>query len=623
MNGYTGKVIEVDLSKGEIEIKDIAPELLREYMGGSGLAAKIYLDRYPGDVDPLSPENLMILMTGPLTQTRVPGGNRFAVAARSPLSGLWGEASCGGYLGPELKASGYDGIIFTGASEKPVYLWVHGDQVELRDASDLWGKDTFETIDELKKRAEEDAGKASKVAAVGPAGEKGVSYANICHDKHHFAGRTGMGAVMASKNLKAISVLGVGKKVEYADEDALKKWRKGLMELMGEAITTESLRAFGTNASLEIGSMLGDVPFKNWQLGEWDEGVAELNGPAYSDAILVKGYACWGCPIGCKRIVKVEEGPYQVEEGAGPEYETVCMLGTNLMNDNLQSVAKANEICNRYGMDTITLGETIAVVAEAMEKGLLDPDEVGLEVTWGDPDSMLRLVEMTGNMEGFGKKIALGSRKLAQEIGEEALPMAVEVRGLELPAHDPRGFHGYALSYATSVRGACHCASINLYIEGGMQVPMEDVGLGGPYAEQESEGKGFVTARSQELGQLYNSAVLCVFCTFNYDGQMLLDAVNAVTGFDYSMEELLQVGERIWTIKRGLQFLMGSDKSEDVVPERITTPVEEGAHAGSIPDLDLMLKEFSEVRDLDDEGRPSRAKLESLNLAELADRLGV
>jgi len=624
MYGYAGKVLEVNLTTGEIETGEQGEKDCREYLGGSGLGAKMYLDRFPGDIEPLSPENLLIFMTGPWTGSRVPGGNRFAVVARSPLTNHWGEASCGGYFGPELKAAGYDGIVFSGASKEPVYLWINGDEVELRDASDLQGKDTYETADILWKRAREEAGKKSKVVAIGPAGEKGVKFAAIAHDKAHFAGRTGMGAVMGSKNLKAISVVGAGKKAEIADPDALKAWRKKVMDIFAESIVVESLKAFGTNANLEIGSMLGDVPFKNWQLGEWDDGIALLNGPTYADEILVKPHSCWACPIGCKRVIKVDEPPYQVPEGAGPEYETICMLGTNLMNDNLASIAKANETCNKCGVDTITLGEVIALVIECQEKGLLTPEECdGVAITWGDHEGMTKLVEMVCKNEGFGARMAQGSRALAESIGKEAPDMAVQVRGLELPAHDPRGFHGFSLAYATSVRGACHCASMNLYMEQGSAVPLPELDLEGPFEEQSSEGKAYLTARAQELAQVFNSAVVCVLAAVSWDGEMLVTAMNAVTGFDYDLDSLMAVGERTWFLKRGLQELFGSGPEEDVMHSRIYIPVEEGPHTDSVPDFELMKKEYYEYRGMDDKGHMARGKLEKLDLAPLADRLGI
>jgi len=624
MYGYAGKYLDVNLSSGDILVIDMDESLCRDFLGGSGLAARIYIEMFPGDVDPMSEKNPLIIMTGPWTGSRVPGGNRFGIGARSPLTGLWGEASTGGYFGPELKSAGYDGIVLRGKASSSVYLWVNGDEVELRDARDLWGKDTYETIDILWERSHSESGKKSRVLAIGPAGETGVRFANIVHDKHHIAGRTGMGAVMGSKNLKAISVVGAGKKLEVADPDALKAWRQKVMEMFAESIVVESLRAFGTNANLEVGSMLGDVPFKNWSLGEWDEGVAKLNGPTYSDEILVKGYACWACPIGCKRVVKVEEGPYKVPEGAGPEYETVCMLGTNLLNSNLASVAKGNEICNRYGFDTITAGEIIAVVIESQEKGLISPEACdGVKVGWGDSTGIIRLLEMIGKNDGFGAKMALGSRSLAKLIGGGAEEFAVEVRGLDLPAHDPRGFHGFAIAYATSVRGACHCASTNLYLEQGSNVPLPKIDLEGPFDEQSSIGKAYLTARAQELAQIFNSAVVCLFTAISFNEDMLLEAINSVTGFDYDLDSFMRVGERIWFAKRGLQYLFGSDGSDDVIPKRIATPLSEGPAQGSVPDFDLMKKEYYEYRGLDSRGLPNRDKLEDLGLNKLAELIGL
>ena len=624
MNGYAGKMLEVDLSAGAVRTFETDEADCREYLGGSGLGAKMYLDRFPGDVDPLGPDNPMIIATGPWTGSRVPGGNRFAVVARSPLTGTWGEASVGGYLGPELKAAGYDGIVFLGASQEPVYLWVNGGEVELRDASDLWGKDTYETVDILAARGKEEAGRKPRVAAIGQAGERGVRFAAIVHDKHHIAGRTGMGAVMGSKKLKAVAVVGAGIKQEAADPEALKVWRGKVMELISGSLVVESLREFGTNANLEVGSWLGDVPFKNWQVGEADEIIGGLNGPTYCDEILVKGHACWACPIGCKRVVKVEGGPYAVPEGAGPEYETVCMLGSNLMNGDVASVAKGNELCNRYGMDTITLGEIIALVTECQEKGLLTPAECdGVAIGWGDPENMLKLIELAASNEGFGARMAEGSRALAESIGGEAPDMAVQVRGLDLPAHDPRAFHGFAIAYATSVRGACHCSSTNLYLEQGSSVYLPKIGLGEAVEEQSSVGKGYLTARAQELAQIFNSAVVCLFTAISWDEDMLVEAMNAVTGFGYDLDEFMRVGERIWFIKRGLQALWGSGGEDDVMPPRIGVPVEEGSHAGSLPEFELMKRDYYDYRGLDENGAASREKLEQLNLSALAEELGV
>jgi aldehyde:ferredoxin oxidoreductase len=370
--------------------------------------------------------------------------------------------------------------------------------------------------------------------------------------------------------------------------------------------------------------MLGDVPFKNWQVGEDDDIVAKINGPTYADDILVKGYACWACPIGCKRIVKVEEGPYKVAQGAGPEYETVCMMGSNLMVDDLAAIALANEVCNKYGIDTITMGEIIALVMDAQDKALLSVDECdGVAAAWGDQDAMLKLIEMTAKKEGFGARMAEGSRKLAEEIGPEAAEMAVQVRGLDAPAHDPRGFHGFALAYATSPRGACHCASMNLYMEQGSAVPNPNIDLEGPFDEQSSVGKAYLTARASELGQIFNSAVVCLLTAVSWDVDSLVTAMNAVTGWGLDIDSLMQIGERIWAIKRGILALYGSGGEDDVMPARFGQPVKEGPAEGSIPEFEMMKSEFYEYRKLDESGNLTRGKLEELGLGALADTLGV
>jgi len=366
------------------------------------------------------------------------------------------------------------------------------------------------------------------------------------------------------------------------------------------------------------------VPFKNWQLGEEDDIVAAINGPTYADDILVKGHACWACPIGCKRVVAVEEGPYLVEKGAGPEYETICMLGSNLMNGNLASIAKGNELSNKFGVDTITLGEIIALVMEAQEKGLLSVEECdGVEAKWGDPDAMLKLLEMAARKEGFGARMAEGSRKLAEEIGPEAAEMAVQVRGLDAPAHDPRGFHGFALAYATSPRGACHCASMNLYLEQGSAVAMPQIDLEGPFDEQSSVGKAYLTARASELAQIFNSAVVCLLTAVAWDPDSLVTAMNAVTGWGLDIDSFMEIGQRIWAIKRGILALYGSTGEDDVMPKRFGEPVQEGPHEGSIPEFEMMKEEFYEYRGLDENGNLSREVYEKLGLGYLADRLAL
>lgn len=623
MYAYCGKILNVDLTSGEISTSDVDEKDFFLFMGGAGLAAKMYLEDWPGDVDPLDPGNPLYFMTGPWTGSRIPGGNRFEICARSPQTMLWGEASVGGYFGPELKAAGYDGIVITGASEKPVYLWIKDDQVEIRDASDLWGLDSYEAYDRIFEAGKDETGKKPKICSIGQAGENLVSFAAVAHDKGHFAGRTGMGAVMGSKKLKAVACVGTQKRPEPADPATVKEWLKPVMENMRTSVVVESVRQFGTMANFEIGTWLGDVPFKNWQLGETDEVGGGLAGPIYKDQILVKNHACWGCAIGCKRVVKVDqEGPFQLDECAGPEYETVCMFGSNVMSDNIFATAKANDMCNRLGLDTISMGQIIAFVTECQDRGLLTPEECdGLKMEWGDAETMLKLIDLCATGKGFGKRMAGGSKRLAQEIGGDAMDYTIQVRNLDFPAHDPRGCHGFGVSYTTSPRGACHCASSNLYAEQGAGKPLPKFNLGGPYDEMVSEGKGEMTAYAQDIGQILNNAVICHLTFIAWKDDQIMEAINAVTGFDYSIPDFLKTGERAWYLKRAIFQLYGSAGKDDVLPKRMLVPLDHGPTEGSVPDIDLMTKDFYETRQLDAEGRLTRPKLDELELGWVADMI--
>jgi len=620
MLAYNGKILKVNLKRQEIEEETLDKELYSNYLGGSGLAARLFLDRLSAERDALSEDNPLIFMSGPLTGTRLPGcATRFSVVAQSPLTGIWGEASCGGSFGIQLKQAGFDGVILEGAASEPLYLWIDEGKVELRDAQALWGKDTYSVTDNLKSLSKE-TGKEVTVLAIGPAGEKKVLFANLVNDKGSVAGRAGLGAVMGSKNLKAICIRG-SKKVDFANQEGLDNLRRELLAKMKENIAIQGLTAFGTDSAMDLGMMMGDVPTKNWQLGVWDEGGEKLSGPAMADTILVKGHACYGCPVACKRIVKVEEGQYKLREGPGPEYETVAALGTLCYNQDLNSVAKANEICNKQGMDTISCGATIAFAIECYEKGLLSENDTdGLKLNWGNSEAIVKLVEKIGKREGLGDLLAQGSKRAAQKIGKNAADFLVEVKGLEAPMHDPRAFHGMGLAYATSNRGACHVNSSQMWVEQGY-VFYEELGIAGPYTEQESKGKAELNVQTQNLGSIFNSACICLFAGIPFSDGDILGMLNFSTGFELSLNEMMRLGERVWLLKRGINNLLGVTKADDRLPGRILTALSEGGAAGSKPDLELMLKEFYPLRGLSEQGRPEREKLESLGLYDLAKRL--
>ena len=614
--GYAGRYLSVDLTAGRCSDFVVDDQLRRKFIGGSSLGAKLYLDGYPLGVDPLAPESPLMVMAGPMVGSGFPGTSRFAVCAKSPLTGIWGEAACGGTFGPELKRSGYDGMVITGRAAKPVWLSIAEGEAHLLDAAGLWGKDLYETTDLLKK---DDPGR--KVLAIGPAGENLVRFAAIGNDKGHFVGRTGLGAVMGAKRLKAICVRGTGT-LAKADESRYREIQKAALREIKESALAGSLRAMGSDANMDIGMINGDVPVRNWTVGEDFELSAALSGPTLSETYLTRAHACANCPVACKRVVKVPDGPFRTEEGPGPEYETCATFGTMIMNRDLAGVIKANELCNRYGMDTISCGSVIAWTMELFEKGILTTTETdGLEMTWGNMEAVLLLLPRIARREGFGGILAEGSLRAAQKIGGEAVDSVVHVKGLDLPMHDPRGFHGMGLAYMMSNRGACHLQHAVLAAEQGMAswpqlFPMKD-----DYQGTTSEGKAELVYHAENYGILGNSLAICHYLTDCLKPETIRDAFNAITGFDFTFGDLMTCGARDWMLKRGINNLLGVTAKDDCLPKRIMTPLKEGAGAGSIPDVEKLKSEYYALRGLDERGIPRKAKLRELGLDELGERL--
>jgi aldehyde:ferredoxin oxidoreductase len=614
--GYAGRYLRVDLTEGRCSDFVIDDQLLRKFIGGSSLGAKLFLDGYPLSADPLAPESPLMVMAGPMVGSGFPGTSRFAVCAKSPLTGIWGEAACGGTFGPELKKAGYDGIVITGQSAGPVWLSVVEGKVHLIDAAGLWGKDIYETTDLIKK---DDPG--IKVLAIGPAGENLVRFAAIGNDRGHFVGRTGLGAVMGAKRLKAICVRGTGK-LSKADESRYREIHKAaLLEIMESALAG-SLHAMGSDANMDIGMINGDVPVKNWSVGEDFDLSSALSGPTLSETYLTRSHACAHCPVACKRVVRVPDGPFQTEEGPGPEYETCGTFGTMIMNRDLAGVIKANELCNRYGMDTISCGSAIAWAMELFEKGVLTTKETdGLEMTWGNMDAVLQLLPRIARREGFGNLLAEGSLRAARKVGGDAEDAVVHVKGLDLPMHDPRGFHGMGLAYMMSNRGACHLQHAVLAAEQGMAswpqlFPMQD-----DYRGTTSEGKAELVFHAENYGILGNSLAICHYLTDILKPETIRDAFNAITGFGLDFAGLMACGARDWTQKRGINNLFGVRAKDDVLPKRIMTPLKEGAGAGSIPDVEKLKSEYYTLRGLDERGIPREEKLRELGLDDLRARL--
>jgi aldehyde:ferredoxin oxidoreductase len=616
MFGYAGKFLQVDLASAIFSIFEVGRELLQNFPGGSSLAAKFFLDRHNIHAAPLSAENPLMIMTGPMAASGFPGSSRFTVCARSPQTNIWGESSCGGTFGPELRRAGYDGVVFTGKSVRPVYLSIIEGTAELRDAAGLWGKDIYETTDMLKRAVPD-----SKVLAIGPAGENLVRYASIGNDKAHYIGRTGMGAVMGSKNLKAVIARGSGR-IEKYDEQAFKEAHRSALKEIKESNLANSLRSMGSDAGMDLGMMTGDVPIKNWMVGEDFELSSNLGGPTMTEKYLVRPHACSNCPIACKRVVRVEGGEFATVEGAGPEYETCCTFGTMLMNSDLGGVIKANELCNRYGMDTISCGATIAMAMELYEKGIIDrQDAGGLELGWGRIDEVLKLLPMIAGRSGIGNILAEGCLHAARHFGEGAIEAAVHVKGLELPMHDPRGFHGMGLAYMMSNRGACHLQHMVMATEQGMASWPQLFDMEDSYTGPSGEGKARLVFNSENYGVLANSLCMCHYVAYTISPEHVRDAFNAVTGFGMSFADLLKCGMREWTLKRGINNLLGVRAVDDVLPKRVLTPLAEGAAAGSVPDMEALKAEYYAIRGLNEDGLPRRDLLTELGLEDLGRRL--
>jgi aldehyde:ferredoxin oxidoreductase len=618
MPGIHNKILQVDLKSGKYDAISLESDHWLNFVGGSALAARLFADSDGPAADPLSPDNPLLLMTGPMVGTGFPGSSRFVICARSPLTGIWGESASGGFFGAELKKAGFDGIIIQGRAHRPCYLLVEDTEVSLLDAEGLWGSDTYATVDALKKR-HKGRGPA-RVIAIGPAGEKMVKFASICNDKAHYFGRTGMGAVMGSKNMKALVVRGTGT-VPLADPAAFRAARKAALQTIKESMIAASMHDLGTAAAMDMGMMTGDVPIKNWTIGEDYVMSAALGGPAIHETILKGRAACSACPIGCKPVVEVNHSKYGIAKGPGPEYETCATFGTLILNADLEAVAYLNERCNRLGLDTITCGATVAFVMECFEKGLLGRDDLdGLELTWGSVDAVIEMVNRIAARQGFGDRAAEGSRALAAQIGGSAVDYAVTVKGLELPMHDPRAFHGLGLAYMNSNRGACHLQHTVQAVEQGM-VAWPETGLEEDYPATVSRGKAKMVSICENIGQMANTACVCHFVYWAMGLDCFLDGFNSVTSLGYDMQTFMNVGQRSWVLKRALNNIMGVTAEDDRLPKKILTALVDGAAAGSTPDEDLMRREYYEIRGLDEKGIPTPHLLDSSGLEFLNERL--
>lgn len=595
MYGWMNKVLRVNLSMGTCAVEPLRKDDAKAFLGARGLGTKYFVDEVDPSVDPLSPENKLLFVTGPLTGTLATSGGRYEVVTKGPLTGTIAASNSGGYWGGELKYAGYDMIIFEGKAERPVYLWIYNDQIELREASGLWGKKVDETTDLLLEATDPEA----KVACIGPAGENLVKFANIMNDKHRAAGRTGVGAVMGSKNLKAVVVRGT-KGVTVADGQAFMDVVRACREkLAANPVTSGGLPAYGTNVLVNIINSVGGLPTRNFQEA-WFEGAEGISGETLSAEYLVRAKGCMGCSSRCGRVTQVDG-----LKGEGPEYETAWSFGAQCGVSDMKAVLKANFLCNELGLDTITMGSTIGCAMELFERGHVDRASTGMDLHFGNGDAVVALTEATAYRRGFGDVLAEGSFRMAQRYGHSELSMTVKKQ--EMPAYDPRALQGMGLEYATSNRGGCH-------VRGYLTSP-EVLGLPEKLDPSAVEGKPVWAKIFQDLTAAVDSAGLCLFVTFALGGDDVAAQLKTATGLDYTAEEVLLCGERIWNLERLFNLRAGVGPEEDKLPPRLVNdPIPAGPAKGQVCRLDEMLPGYYEARGWTEEGVPGVERLASLGL---------
>lgn len=600
-------ILTIDLTSGAIQPMEIPLTWAQEYLGGSALAARLLYEHLTPDLEPLSPQAPLLFLTGPLTGTAGPAVGRFTVNARSPATGLWGEANGGGFWGPALRQAGYDGLWITGQASQPVCLCIRDGEVSIRTASHLWGLDTYATQTAV---SDELGGGRVRVAVIGPAGEATLPFASIMCDHGRFAGRAGMGAVMGAKRLKAIAVAGSGS-IPLPRPGAFQHVRSQINRDLRQDNLSAVLRAMGSAGGSDYFDYLGDMPKRYFRAGLF-EGAARISGASMAEEILVGVSTCHGCVIACGRVVDVGDGVKR----KGPEYETMVGFGPNLELDDLVVITHLGELCDHYGMDTISTSNVIGLAFALFEDGFLTTQDTGgLQLHWGEAAVVERLVHLTARREGFGAQLAEGSRALARRYATEEA--AVQVNGLEVPYHDPRGTSGMALVYATSPRGACHNQSDYFMVDIGQAD--ETLGLD-LHPRQAGAEKAANVARHQDWRTVCNALVMCFFA--NVPPADALTLVNAACGLDWDLEDLLRMGERAWNLKRAINHRLGLRRADDRLPKALLTPLPDGGAAGYVPDVGAMLAAYYEARGWDPEtGKPGREKLMALGLGEVAEDL--
>lgn len=611
---WAGKILRVNLTAGTVKSEPLNTEWARAYIGSRGLGSKYLVSEVDPKVDPLSPENKIIWATGPLTGTMASTGGRYTVITKGPLTGAIACSNSGGYWGAELKMAGWDMIIFEGKSPKPVYLYINDDEAELRDAGHLWGQSVWKTEEVLKSSLQDPL---VRVSSIGKAGENGVLYAAVVNDLHRAAGRSGVGAVMGSKNLKAIAVRGTKGVGNIRDPKAFMKTTFEKKKILAEnAVTGQGLPAYGTQVLMNVINEMGALPTRNHRDVQF-EGAKDISAeamvtPRESDGKkhLVTNQACFGCTIACGRISKMDENHFTVKNkpqywgaNGGLEYEAAWALGAaNGVND-LEALQYANLLCNEEGFDPISFGATVGAVMELYEMGVLTQEQLGIDAKFGSAQALAHFAEITAKGEGFGKEIGMGSKRLTEKYGHPDLSMSV--KGQEFPAYDGRAIQGIGLAYATSNRGACHLR--------GYTIASEVLGIPVKTDPLESEGKPELVKAFQDATAAFDSSGLCVFTTFAWGVADLAPQLQAACNEEFTTEELEKIGERIWNMEREFNNAAGFTSKDDSLPKRLLTEAAKtGASKGMVSKLPEMLPKYYAARGWDTEGRPTaetRARL--------------
>ena len=605
--GYVGKILRVDLGRGKTSETKIKNDFAEKWIGGRGFIAKMLYDELAPRVDPLGPENRLILMTGPLAGTGVPLTGKYTVGMKSPLTRTISVSYCGGHLGPNIKFAGYDGVVFEGASKKKVYAFLEDGELQLKDAGHLWGKTTHETEELVRK----EVGAKARVASIGPAGENLVRFASIMSDLHAAAARCGPGAVMGSKNLKAFAVYGSGKVDTHVDKNTWKETLDWIGKIVDSNEVVKMFNQAGTTGSVSVVNEMGLMPTRNFQAGYF-EGGKNIDAEYINKHYPVKGFVhCWGCRVLCSKWIDVKEGAHAGVRTDRPEHENIFSLGSNCGISSFESIAHANLLCDKYGMDTISAGVVASFAMECYERGVItDKQTSGMKLGFGSEEALIWLMEKMAHREGLGDTLAEGVKIAAEKLGGDAWKYAMHVKGLELPGYDPRGAKGIGLNYATASRGADHNDGWTIAVElFGMPQQIDR------FSEDANKAKWVIDFQDSTAAPI-DSAVFCDFCLdFGFSPEVIERLMREATGMKRSYADMVKVGERIVNIERLFNNREGYTRKDDVLPDRFLDPMPDGNSKGQTFDVNRMLDNYYKMRGWNEQGIPTREKLKSLDIS--------